>query len=123
MSAYRHTHSWLPDPVAWHCAWPGCTACTNDPHAAGAVTYGWGVRHDPECSGLRVDEDGACTCCGKPRGIPPFQAPELLGFRVRVDPSMPPGVAEFRDSTGRIVGRIVGLSETKDSSDGKCVKP
>lgn len=33
----------------------------------------------------------------------------LLGLKYIVDPLLPPGTAEFRDSDGRVVGRIIGI--------------
>lgn len=64
-------HSWERDPIAFHCRHPRCTAATTDPGNVIATTYGWGARHNEECSCIRVNVLGDCLICGQPRGYPP----------------------------------------------------
>jgi hypothetical protein len=43
----------------------------------------------------------------------------ILGMRYFLDATMPPDTVEFRDSTGRLVGRIVNLDVPETEGDAK----
>lgn len=47
-----------------------------------------------------------------------FKVPagEFFGLRWFVNPTMPPNTAEFRDSTGQLLGRIVNLADAETDS-------
>jgi hypothetical protein len=38
----------------------------------------------------------------------------FLGLRYFLDATMPPDTVEFRDATGRVVGRIIGIDFASD---------